>query len=187
MASEKKRKLAEHGYVDAQGQEVDMPEQAVGISYQDIESGEDFVYIFAGAVAGAPITLHALMGAKTLATNEASAFRQAEARGDEQEETSQVEAIKARFGLVESGVWRERGEGTKGPRYDNAILAGVLMAYLSEVGDKPSGDEAHYYGRLEEDKSYRAKVVARDRVKALYWQEMEKRGVARPQATGSLA
>lgn len=98
-----------------------------------------------------------------------------------------AEEIDTFLAGIAAGVWREPGTGAaRGPKYDTAILAHVLHAML---GNTAKGDSDHYRGRLEADKSYRLKVVARDDIKAAYWAEVTARGGTKPDSkpTDSLA
>lgn len=169
--SGKRKQVAKHGYVDAAGQAVERIEQAAGISYKEIATGKEFVYI----ITPAALPLLAVFGAKTKATNEASAWRQAAAAGDETDSEDQIAAIESAFAQIDTGVWREPGEaGARGPKYDKDVLAAAL---LQSLGDKAKGDVAHYREKLD-DKSYYTKVRAQPSVMAKYLEEMAARGTA---------
>lgn len=175
--SPESRKVAEHGYVDADGNEVDTIDQATGISYTHVRDGWDFTWQVPSATPGDPTTLIAIFGAKTLATNTTSSARQ---RGEDEHQ-----ALVDRFDNVDKGVWRERAEGaTRGPKYDKDVLAQVLIAQFAADGQQAKGDVAHYRQRLN-DRSYYAQVRANVKVMAAYMAEMAKRGAATA-GTGSL-
>lgn len=131
----KRAQIAEHGLLDSAGNTVDEFEQATGIRYVDLASKLTFDYQLTN-----PKTTNmlALFGARTLATNEASASRQKD--GDSAE---QIEAIKARFAYMDStGEWVDRSrEG--GPRWDQPTLATAAVNVLVATKRiKANDDEA---------------------------------------------
>lgn len=184
-APAKTRAIAKHGYVDASGTAVDQIEKATGNSYVDLATGKQILNVF--DIKGddkelARILMFACFGWRTLATNEASAWRQAAERGDEDLEPDQAAAIESRMEQIASGTWRERGEGSpRGPKYDPVVMANALVAVL---GDKAAGDAAHYHERYTTDKSYAAKVRSNTSVMAKYY-ELSK--TAAPATADSLA
>lgn len=184
-ASEKREQVAKHELLASAGVVTTKMEEATGIRYTVKATGKVFEYLIPDAKAGTAATMLAVFGAKTKATNEASSHRQSVSKGDEVD-GDEYDAVTDAFVNIDGGVWREPGAGGgRGPKYDNLVLAGVLVTLL---GTNAKGDAAHYAGRLEQDKSYRAKVVARNDVKAAYWVEMAKRGTDAPkQDSGDLA
>lgn len=121
-----KRQVAKHSLLDSAGNTVEEMEQATGIRYQDIQSGNTFDYqLKANSDA---LRMFAIFGARTLATNEASAARQKDATGGEQ-----LAAIQERFALIDSGTWVDRTrEG--GPRIDQSVLADAVMEVMVQAG-----------------------------------------------------
>jgi hypothetical protein len=119
---------------------------AVGIRYTDLKSGLTREFFPRGAKAGTELTMLALFGAKTKATNEASRIRNGEG-GDEQ---LQMEAVDDLFDslLLTPPVWREKSEGGSGSRTDKELLATVLIEML---GTKAKGDVAYYAARFSDD------------------------------------
>lgn len=128
-----KRTVAKHDLlgVDANGQivVVENEEQATGIRYHHLDSGKTFDYIINGITAGTEAAMFAVFGAKTLATNEASAVRQKDETGD------QVGAIQDRFSLIATGKWVDRTR--EGPKMNLDALAEAATQVLIET-DNPA-------------------------------------------------
>lgn len=160
-ATEKREGVAKHELIAAQGGEHTSMDKAVGIRYTDKKSGEVFEYLIPGAQAGTPLTMLALFGAKTKATNEASRVRNGE-KGDVQ---AQMEAIDEVFANITNGIWREKAEGGSGTRTDKALLAQVLV---EKLGDKAQGTVDTYQNRLETEEAYYKKVWSNDEIKSEY-------------------
>jgi len=172
-------RIAKHLLIDATGGVVDEPEQAAGIRYIHVKGGQTFDYQPTNDTAK---TMLALFGAKTLATNEASRVRQQnkQASGDEQ-----VDAIRSRFDLIESGKWVDRTR-VAGPRYDHPTLAmaAANVYKASARGAQDSRDEAAIANAMaaklavDADGDYQKKLVGTAGVPEKY-REL----VGRPQAT----
>jgi hypothetical protein len=144
-------------------------DEAVGIRYIDRASGEKFEFLIPNAKPGEPITMLALFGSKTKATNETSRSRQR--NGDS---AAQLEALDEVFESIKNGVWREKAEGGGGSRTDKGVLAACLIEML---GTTAKGDVAHYVARFEADLPYMRKVLASD-VGTKYREKMGKKGPA---------
>lgn len=181
-AKESARKVADHFLLDASGAVTKRMEDAVGIRYVSVDKPQaPFTFMFDGATPGAPITMLALFGAKTKATNEASRVRNGDGGGADE----QLDAIEDVFEQLGKGVWREKAEGGGGARIDWAIVADVLHGTL---GSKAAGDVAHYAERLGsaapkdgltvEQEKYRKAVWSNDAIKAEYRKRTGKTGVA---------
>lgn len=128
-----KRKVADHFLIAANGEYTKRMEEAVGIEYKSIHRPDaPFKFIFDGATPGTALTMLALFGAKTKATNEASRVRNTD-KGDVDEELSAIEEV---FEQLNNGVWREKAEGGAGSRIDRRTVAEVLVELL---GDKVDG------------------------------------------------
>jgi len=103
-----RKKQANHLYLDSTGAEVESIESAVGYRYQAVgPDGEPNGQVFDlvgldGAVAGKPLTMLALFGAKTVATNQASRNRNGPNKG---EFATDILAIEARFEALKDGEW----------------------------------------------------------------------------------
>lgn len=172
-----RQKVSERTFVDADGVEVERMEQATGARYTLAGIGKSFDKQF-----GEPATestMYAIFGFWTKIGNVANTVLNDKDEPGTQEDAA--EAIEEFVAQTANGVWREVGEGAgRGPKYDNEVLALALHATLGEAA---KGDPAHYMKRLSADKGYRAKVVSRDDVKAAYWAEQQRRGVAKPVAS----
>lgn len=169
----KRASVAKHELIAAPGGEHVAINEAVGIRYTDRESGQKFEYIIPDAQPGTPITMLALFGAKTKATNEASRVR----NGKDGDTVAQFEAIDEVFDNITKGIWREKAEGGGGSRTDKAVLAQVLVQWLEAQG-KLNGTVDTYQNRLETEDGYMKKVLANDEVKSLYRKRVGKTGPA---------
>lgn len=152
------------------GEHLDM-QTATGIRYTDKASGETFEYLIPGAQAGTALTMLALFGAKTKATNEASRVR----NGENGTTAEQMEAIDEVFANITKGIWREKAEGGGGSRTDKRLLATVLVESL---GDKAQGTIDTYQNRLETEDGYLKKVMSVDAIKTEYRKRAGKTGPA---------
>jgi hypothetical protein len=163
--------VAKHELIaEAGGEHTDM-QTAVGIRYTDKASGESFEYLIPDAKPGTPLTMLALFGAKTKATNEASRIR----NGEGGTTAEQLEAIDEVFANITKGVWREKAEGGGGSRTDKRLLATVLVESL---GDKAQGTIDTYQNRLETEEGYLKKVMSVDAIKTEYRKRAGKTGPA---------
>jgi hypothetical protein len=160
-ADSKREAVAKHELIALAGGEHTSMDKATGIRYTDKRSGEVFEYVLPDAIPGTAITMLALFGAKTKATNEASRVR----NGDGGDVTAQMEAIDEIFANITKGIWREKAEGGSGSRTDKALLAQCLVDAL---GEKAQGTVDTYQNRLETDETYYKKVWSNDAVKADY-------------------
>lgn len=181
-AADSKRKVADHFLLDAAGGVTKRMEDAVGIRYVSVDSpNAPFTFMFDGATPGSPITMLALFGAKTKATNEASRVRNGDGGGADE----QLSAIEEVFEMLGKGVWREKAEGGGGARIDWGIVTDILFGVL---GDKAAGDLASYQSRLgvgapkdalsDAQEKYRKQVWSNDAIKAEYRKRTGKTGVA---------
>lgn len=165
----KRKAVAKHDLIDSTGAKVPM-EQATGIRYTVLETGDVFEYQLPGATAGSAATMLGLFGAKTKATNEASRVRQ-----DNGSATEQLEAIDEIFEQLSKGVWREKSEGGGGSRTDRDVLAQVIVEV---AGDKANPGGAMYYrDRMESEDGYVKKVLSNDAIKAAYRARVGKKGI----------
>lgn len=167
----KREAVAKHELIAKAGGEHVSIDQATGIRYTDRASGKAFEYVIPGATPGSAITMLALFGAKTKATNEASRVRNADGGGTDE----QLDAIEEVFTNIDKGVWREKAEGGAGTRIDKALLAQVLVAAL---GDKAVGTVDTYQNRLETEEAYYKKVWSNDQIKTEYRKRAGKTGPA---------
>lgn len=138
-----KRQVAKHSLLDAGNAVVEEMEQGTGIRYLDIASGKTFDYQLKANSDG--LRMLALFGARTLATNEASAARQKD--GDS---ADQLTAITERFALIDTGVWVDRTrEG--GPRIDQAVLATAVINVMVGSGKVQETERDARYAKLMEN------------------------------------
>ncbi len=179
-----RQKVSERTFVDANGVEVDRMEQATGARYTLVGIGKSFDLQI--GVAGAAGTMFGVFGFWTKIGNVANTvLNDKDSPGTPDEAATEIEDFLAG---IETGTWREAGVGIgRGPKYDNAVLAAVLVAAL---GTQAKGDAAYYEARLADNKGekdpankgYRSKVIAQDDFKAAYRVEMQKRGMTMPTA-----
>ncbi len=160
-ADDKRESVAKHELLAEQGGRHVSMQEAIGIRYTDKKSGEVFEYFPQGAQPGKALTMLALFGAKTKATNEASRVRNGDGGGP----SEQLEAIDEVFTNLDKGVWREKAEGGGGSRTDKRLLAEVLIAAL---GQKAQGTVDTYQNRLETEDGYYRKVWSNDQIKTEY-------------------
>jgi hypothetical protein len=133
-----KRQVAKHGLLDQAGNllaESSDFENAHGIRYLDIATGQTFDYMLTNPES---VRMFAAFGARTLTTNEASQVRNSKEGGTPAE---QVQAIRDRFALIDSGTWVDRSrEG--GPRWDVPTLASAAVAVAVAKKKVPNTDAA---------------------------------------------
>jgi len=161
--SAKRKGVAKHEFIDASGQVVGIS-QGVGIKYTDKASGKEFSFPIPGAQPGTALTMLALFGAKTKATNETSRLRNGDAGVTDPDE--QIAALHDVFTQIGNSVWREKAEGEAGTgsRADKPTLAAALIEALG-TGAKGSVDD--YVAKMQ-DEEYLAKVFGNKAVKAIY-------------------
>ena len=158
-------RIAEHGYLDADGNTVEDIEKATGISYKDRASGKAFVFQ-TGGTAGEIVTMFAIFGAKTRAGNTASAARSKRAR-DAAYVQGDVAYIVEVFAETKTGQWAVSGEGAgRKPTIDIAILKAALLEYAAMSG-REMNEEA-LTAKLASDLAYRNGAFANADVKAIY-------------------
>jgi len=165
-AAAKREQIAEHAYLDANGAVQENIEHAAGIRYVDKATGKSFDYLIPGAVAGSVATMLAIFGAKTKATNAASAARQARKR-DAQFTTDDVDYIAEIFGEIKDGQWEKPSDGTKRePKYDLDVLTQVIVDVLAKAGK--SQDPLKMRERLESDLAFRRGALSRSDIRDEY-------------------
>lgn len=172
------RKVAEHSYLDAAGNVVETEEEATGIRYHIVSTGETFDHQ-TGGKAGEPITMKAVFGCKTLATNEASAFKQKNGHYD-----GAVESIAERFNMIDSGQFVDRSREGVGAKIDLDKLCEATCRIMVRDGawtqeQVDTEKKAKLRGQLE-DKAVVARVRKTDGVMDEY-----QRLVGKPIATAA--
>ena len=170
-AADKREAVAKHELIAAAGGPHVAITEATGIRYTDRKSGQAFEYILKDATPGTALTMLALFGAKTKATNEASRVRNGDGGGTDE----QMEAIDEVFANLDKGIWREKAEGGGGSRTDKRLLAEILVTAL---GERAQGTIDTYQHRLETEEGYLKKVMGNDAIKTEYRKRADKTGVA---------
>lgn len=180
----KRARVSQRDFITATGDVVDRMEQAEGARYTLVGAGRSYDYVVGKNTTADKFW--AVFGYLTKVGNVANTVLND--KDDPGSFEDAATAIEAFLEQVEGGVWREAGEGAgRGPKYDNGILAEALVALL---GQSAKGDAGYYQAKLDDpkgeidsaNKGYRNKVVARDDVKARYWQIASERGMAKPEA-----
>jgi hypothetical protein len=166
-AEQTKRAVAKHALLATDGAVVEDFEDAHGIRYTDLASGITYDFIPKN-----PNTLRmlAIFGARTLATNEASAARQKDGSSQDQ-----IDAIAARFDYMESNnAWVDRTREV-GARWDIPTLAKAAVNVAVAEGKLPAGDaeaalkaEARFTDLMNGDKAKVAAIRAVAGVEAEY-------------------
>lgn len=166
-----KRKVAIHAYTGANGESVELEEQAFGITYTLLRDKENadagylppVIWNWNDASESAR-RMFAIFGAKTLATNESSQVRNNKKLKDTPEggPEAQRQAVVDRFARVESGEWMDRTESARGPAIDKDALAGSIVdVKVSErkiAESERDDDYARVRQRLEDDPVYLKKA-----------------------------
>jgi hypothetical protein len=166
-AEDKKRAVAKHALLAADGAVVEDFEDAHGIRYTDLASGLPYDFIPKNPNA---IRMLAMFGARTLATNEASQVRQKDGSSQDQ-----IDAIAARFaGMENDNVWVDRTREA-GPRWDIPTLAKAAVNVSVTDGHIPATDaqlmadaEAQFIDLMNADKANVAHIRAVEGVEAEY-------------------
>lgn len=158
-----KRKVANHRLVNAAGETVENEEEATGIGYQVVGSQAEFIWQ-SGGTAGDALTMLAVFGAKTLATNESSAARNR--KEDPADSDGQMEAVKERFALINTGKWVDRSRDGVGTKIDLDQLAGAIVDVAQAAGK--TADYAALRQKLEEDPNFKKVVQQVAAIKSAY-------------------
>lgn len=154
-----KRAVAKHELLDAAGNVVENEEEATGIRYTVLANNQAFDFQ-SGLEAGQRNTMLIIFGAKTLATNESSAIRnnpKGEGTPDEQ-----IDAVRERFALLESGKWVDRTREGVGAKLDLDTFANAICNVMVAEG-KWTEDQVKTAKMAEtrqrlEDATYRGKA-----------------------------
>lgn len=152
-----KRAVAKHELLDASGNVVENEEEATGIRYTLLANNQAFDFQ-SGMTAGERNTMLALFGAKTLCTNESSAMRNSTKGAATPDE--QIDAVRERFALIETGKWIDRTREGVGAKIDLDALAQAICAQFIEEGkwteaQVQSEKMAAVRQKLDDDVKYR--------------------------------
>lgn len=137
-AATNKPRIAEHDWIDANGDVVESIEEATGIKYRQLATDESMTWQIPGAVPGSIQTMMAAFGARTKATNSTLAAREKRKR-DNTFTTSDVAHMKEIFAQIQVGQWGAPSEGgvKRGPKYDLDVLTAVICAMIEAEGGSP--------------------------------------------------
>lgn len=127
-----KGNIAIRQWIDANGAEVELEEQATGLRYALLADPANAVIYQVGTNPHLD-RMGAIFGLLTLAGNVVSSTKENE---------DEIEKVKARFDLIASGTWVDRDGTGGGPRYDYAILAESIAAVKG-------GDPADYLAKMD--------------------------------------
>lgn len=152
----KRAAVAEHEFVDSNGEPVDDGESAQGYRYTLLANSDTFDWYWAKANEDERRML-ALFGAKTLATNETSQARNnPKGTGSAAE---QMEALRERFTMLRNGQWVDRSREGAVTKIDKDALAEAICQVLVAKGkatesDIAGGIKAAKRQLLEDDATY---------------------------------
>lgn len=167
----KGRAISKREWLNAAGEKVATGSADVaGLRYTNLATGESVQFMFAD---NQQLTYQfAAMGGLTKIGNVVNSIVNA----DDYDGSNPMVAAQDWLTAALSGEWREPGDGPRGPKYDNGVLAAVIAGMPNA-----KGDAAHYAAKLE-DKKYRAAVLRVPEVMTAYAVEAEKRGLTKPAA-----
>lgn len=186
-----RKKVADHFLLDGSGQVVKEMEKACGIRYVAVGKADaPFDFIFDGATPGTALTMLAIFGAKTKATNEASRVRNGEGGGVDEQLSAIDDVFSALVGDPNAnppvpGVWREKSEGG-GTKLDWDTVAQCLATLLGDTNKEPvhvlaqrfiDGYETAKHGKLTGDQ-YKKLVWSNDAIKTAYRKAKGQTGAA---------
>lgn len=155
-----KRAVAKHELLDASGAVVENEEEATGIRYTLLANNQAFDFQ-SSMTPGERNTLLAIFGAKTLATNESSAMRNSTKGAATPDE--QIDAVRERFALLETGKWVDRTREGVGAKIDLDALANaicnVMVADGKYTNDQVQSEKlAATRAKLDDDKVFARKA-----------------------------
>lgn len=167
--AKKRLKVAEHEFIDAQGNAVDDGESAQGYRYTLLANGDTFDWYWTMANDDEKRML-AIFGAKTLATNETSQARNNPKSAGSAAE--QMEALRERFTMLRNGQWVDRTREPGVAKVDKQALAKAIIQVLIDKGKITEGDRdatfATKFQQLEEDATYMRKARLVPEVSSAY-------------------
>lgn len=151
-----KRAVAKHELLDASGNLVEEEELATGIRYTLLANNQAFDFQ-SGMTPGERNTLLVIFGAKTLATNESSAMRNSTKGAATPDE--QIDAVRERFALLETGKWVDRAREGVGAKIDlDALAEAICNVFVGEgkwTNDQVASEKkAAVRQKLDDDKTY---------------------------------
>lgn len=179
-ANAPRAKVSDRLFIDTAGNEVHKIELATGGRYVIPANGRSFDMQCGDA--GLPATMMGIFGFFTKIGNVANTIRNDKANPGSADD--EADAIADFMESLAAGQWREPSEGgPRGPKYDNALLAELLVT-LAEKDGKTGRTTADYLPKLESDKAWRAKIIAGTvagvTVRDAYAKLAVERGLAKP-------
>lgn len=161
-----RKQVAKHFLLNAAGEVTEDEKDATGIRYVQVSTGDTFDY----QVSEAAKMMLATFGAKTLATNESSQVRNNPkgAGGD----SEQMEAIRNRFALLDSGEWVDRTREGGGAVNKDALAEAIILIMVADgkiTAEQAAGDaKAKVRQKLDDDAGYVKIARQHPRVTAEY-------------------
>lgn len=161
-----KKQVAKHSLLNAAGDVTESETEATGIRYVQVSTGETFDY----QVSEAAKMMLAVFGSKTLATNESSQVRNnPKGAGSDSE---QMEAIKNRFALLDSGEWVDRTREGGAAVNKDALAEAIVLVMLADgkiTAEQAAGDaKDKIRQKVEDDATYVKTARQHPRVTAEY-------------------
>jgi hypothetical protein len=165
-----RKQVAKHELLDSAGSLVEEEELATGIRYTLLANNQTFDFQ-SGMTPGERNTMLVVFGAKTLATNETSALRNSTKGAATPDE--QIDAVRERFALLETGKWVDRTREGVGAKIDLDALANAICNVLVAQGkyteeQVKSEKLAATRQKVEDDKPYARKSRQMPAVAAEY-------------------
>lgn len=165
-----RKQVAKHELIDANGAVVEEEELATGIRYTLLANNQAFDFQSA-MTPGERNTMLVIFGAKTLATNETSALRNSTKGGATPDE--QIDAVRERFALLETGKWVDRAREGVGAKIDLDALANAMCNVLVADGkyteaEVKSEKLATTRKKLDDDKAFARKARQHPPIAAEY-------------------
>lgn len=171
-ASTRKR-ISKRALIDENGNVTTDYSKAAGVRLTVLHQGKDVhqfdEYLNGPSGPGTLVTQAACFGLGTKVGNVINSIVNA----DDYDGRDPTTEVKDWLDSARNGVWREPGEGPKGPKYDPAVIGAAIVAVK---GEKAEMDAAGYTAKYLADKSYAAKVRATPAAMAAYWRLVAESG-----------
>lgn len=172
-----RKNVSKREYLNAAGEKSVGPDAQGVVNYHLLGADGNAAKVFTFDPTSPGAHMFAQFGFVTKIGNEVNSVLNGDDPGTVEDAIASVEEFLAG---VAQGQWREPGEGkARGPKYDKDVLASTLFADRSP--EKRTGDWADVAtirARLDNDKSFFAKVRNNAQAMASYHKEMAARGAA---------